>query len=164
MGEIIQFNHKNENNSKTVTFERKKYSIRKWVGILITVFTTFCTITGITILTLVEKDWQEIAEQYNDDGLELYNLGKYEEAIALYDNAIKLENRNINDIDICYYNRGRAYFKLGDYQKAIGDYTIAIEISPKSKYYSERAVTYEKIGETEKAASDNFSAFITIIE
>lgn len=164
MGEIIQFNHKNRNNNKTITFEKKKYSIRKWIGILITLFTTFCTITGITILTLVEKDWQEIAEQYSNDGLELYNLGKYEEAIALYDKAIKLENRNIDDIDICYYNRGRAYFKLGNYQKAIGDYTIAIEISPKSKYYSNRAVTYEMIGEIEKAALDNISALTTIIQ
>ena len=114
--------------------------------------------------TLVEKDWQKIAEKYNNDGLELYNLGKYEESIEAYDKAIELESKGIDDIEVCYYNRGRAYFKMGNYQKAIGDYTMAIEISPKSKYYSDRAVTYEKIGENEKAALDNIKALTAIIE
>ena len=118
---------------------------------MITVVTTFCTITGITILTLIEKDWQEIAEQYNNDGLELYNLGEYEEAIVLYDKVIDLENKDIEDIEVCYYNRGRAYFQLGNYQKAIGDYTMAIEISPQSKYYKDRAIAYEMIGDSENA-------------
>lgn len=113
---------------------------------------------------MFEKDWQKIVENYNNDGLEQYNLGEYEEAIVLYNKAIDLEDKGIEDIEVCYYNRGRAYFKLGNYQKAIGDYTIAIEISPQSKYYSDRAVAYEKIGETEKAALDNLRAITTIIE
>lgn len=75
-----------------------------------------------------------------------------------------MESKGIDDIEVCYYNRGRAYFKMGNYQKAIGDYTMAIEISPKSKYYSDRAVTYEKIGENEKAALDNIKALTAIIE
>ena len=131
---------------------------------MIFIITTFCTITGITVLTLLEKDWKKIAEQYNNEGLELYNLGEYEEAITLFDKAIGLESKGIEDIEVCYYNRGRTYFKLGNYQKAIGDYTIAIEISPLSKYYSERAFTYKMIGETEKAALDNIRALTTIIE
>jgi Tetratricopeptide repeat. len=164
MGKIIKFGKKGENLGETNTPKEKKSSIKKWVTLLITVITTFCTITGITVLTLSERDWQKIAEQYNSDGLELYNLGKYEEAILLYDKAIKLESKGIDDIEVCYYNRGKAYFQLGNYNKAIGDYTIAIGISPKSKYYSDRAVAYERIGENEKAALDNISVFTTIIE
>lgn len=164
MGKIIPFNNKNDNSNETVMCEKKNGSVKKWMTSLIFIITTFCTITGITVLTLVEKDWQEIAEQYNNDGLELYNLGEYEKAIVLYDKAIDLENKGISDIDVCYYNRGRAYFKLGNYQKAIDDYTIAIEISPQSKYYSDRAVAHERIGETESAALDNIRAFTTIIE
>lgn len=161
MGEIIKF--KNENGDETVRLEKKK-CIKKWITILITVVTTFCTITGITILTLIEKDWQEIAEQYNNDGLELYNLGEYEEAIVLYDKAIDLENKDIEDIEVCYYNRGRAYFQLGNYQKAIGDYTMAIEISPQSKYYKDRAIAYEMIGDSENALLDNIKAITAITE
>lgn len=162
MGEIIKFN--NKNGDETGISKKKKCSVKKWIGILITIITTFCTITGITIVTLLEKDWQEIAEQYNNDGLELYNLGKYEEAIALYDKAIDLEGKGIENIEVCYYNRGRAYFKLGNYQKAIGDYTIAIEIDPKSKYYSDRAIAYEKIGDSKKAALDNVKSLTNDLE
>jgi len=57
-----------------------------------------------------------------------------------------------------------AYFKLENYEKAIGDFTKAIEISPKSKYYSNRAVAYEKIGEPEKASLDNMRAITNILE
>ncbi len=159
MGKIIDINSRKQNKEGT-----EKYFIKKWIGILITVITTFCTITGITFLTIFGKDWQKIAEQYNNDGLELYNLGEYEKAIVLYNKAIDLESKGIENIEVCYYNRGRAYFKLENYQKAIGDYTIAIDISPQSKYYSDRAVAYEMIGETEKAALDNIRAITAFIE
>ncbi|MCM1416854.1 MAG: tetratricopeptide repeat protein [bacterium] len=164
MGEIIQLNHKNDNNDEAVAIEKKKLFIKEKIGVLFWVLTTFCTITGVTVVKFVERDWQEIAEQYNNNGLELYNLGEYEEAIVLYDKAIDLEDKDIRDIEVCYYNRGRAYFKLGNYQKAIGDYSIAIEISPQSKYYKDRAVAYEMIGETEKAALDNISALTSIVK
>lgn len=164
MGDIIRFSKKGENINGIETSKKKKYPVKRWAALLMTIITTFCTVTGITVFTLVEKDWQKIAEQYNSDGLELYNLGKYEEAIVLYDKAIGLESKGIKDIEVCYYNRGRAYFKLGNYQEAIGDYTIAIEISPKPKYYSDRSVAYEMVGETERAALDNIKALTTIIE
>ena len=164
MGEIIRFGNKGANTDEISTPREKKMSVKKWLTLIVTIITTFCTVTGITIYTLVEKEWQKIAEKYNNDGLELYNLGKYEESIEAYDKAIELESKGIDDIEVCYYNRGRAYFKMGNYQKAIGDYTMAIEISPKSKYYSDRAVTYEKIGENEKAALDNIKALTAIIE
>lgn len=164
MGEIIIFKNKIKNKNRVEKATKKKCSAKKVIVILMTFITTFCTITGITVLTLLEKDWQEIAEQSNNDGLELYNLGKYEEAIALYDKAIDLESKGIKDIEVCYYNRGRAYFKLGNYQKAIGDYTKAIEISPQSKYYSERAVAYEMLGDSANAMLDNIKAITTIVE
>lgn len=164
MGKIIKFSKNNENIDSTEMSIKKKCFIKKYVVLLVTIVTTFCTVTGITVLTLLEKDWQKIVEQYNNAGLELYNLGEYEDAIVLYDKAINLESKNIEGIEVCYYNRGRAYFKLESYQKAIGDYTKAIEISPQTKYYSERAIVYEMIGETEKAALDNIRAFTAIID
>lgn len=164
MGEIIRFGNKGANTDGINTFKKKKSSVKKRITLIVTIITTFCTVTGITVCTLVEKDWQEISEKYNNNGLELYDLGEYEKAIELYDKAINLENKGIRDVEVCYYNRGRAYFKIGNYEKAIGDYTKAIEISPKSKYYSDRAVSYMRIGETERATLDNISALTGIIE
>lgn len=100
----------------------------------------------------------------NNEALELFDSGEYEQAIKLYDKAIELESKGIDNIEVCYYNRGRAYFKRGDYQKAIADYTKAIEISPKSKYYSDRAVAYEKIGDTANASLDTARAFTSMFE
>lgn len=162
MAKIINFNNGNRDMNEIKTRDRK--SIVKKCASIITIIATFCTISGVTVLSFLDKDWQEISETYNNEGLELYDLGKYEEAIELYDKAINLENKGIRDIEICYYNRGRAYFKLENYEKAIGDYTKAIEISPKSKYYSDRAVAYERLGEYEKAALDNMRALTNITE
>lgn len=142
--------------------------MKKIVGAL----ATFCGITGITVCSLFgskieavfHKDWTVIAEQYNNDALELYDSGKYEEAIKLYNKAIELEDKNIEGIETCYYNRGRAYYKQGNYLKAIGDYTKAIEISPKGKYYSERAMAYEAAGDSANAMLDNMQAALSIRE
>lgn len=166
MAKIINFEHRKEENA--VTKRRKGRKFIKWASCVIGILATFCTITGVTIIgvrtAIMDKDWQKVAEQYNNDGLELYDLGEYKDAIELYDKAIDLESKGIKDIDVCYYNRGRAYFKLENFDKAIGDYTQAINISNKSKYYTDRAVAYEKIGATEKAALDNINAMTAIIE
>ena len=162
MAKIINFDNSNRDGNKTKSGDRK--SIVKRCAFIITIITTFCTISGVTVVSLLDKDWQEISEKYNNEGLELYDLGEYEEAIELYDKAINLEDKGIRDIGVCYYNRGMAYFKLENYEKAIGDFTKAIEISPKSKYYSNRAVAYEKIGDPEKASLDNMRAITNILE
>lgn len=79
MGKIINFNKRPIH--KNLESKHKKIFNKKWLIAIITSITTFCTVTGITVSSLLEKDWQAIAEEYNNDGLELYNLGKYEEAI-----------------------------------------------------------------------------------
>lgn len=111
-----------------------------------------------------EPDWQSRAEGHNKKGLELYNSGQYEEAIEMYDQAIALETEGIEDIDICYYNRGRAYYKLGNYEKAVGDFTISIEINPRTKYYSNRAEAYRALGDNANAALDDTKAIINAFE
>lgn len=135
----------------------KKYI--KWIWGVIVVIATLSGLYGCSIKDSL-YDWQAIAEEYNNDGLELYNSSKYAEAIELYDKAISLESKGIDDIDICYYNRGRAYYKLGDYNHAIGDLTNAININKKSKYYKERGFIYETMGETEKAIADYSRALL----
>lgn len=105
-----------------------------------------------------EPDWQAMAEEYNNKGLDLFNLQQYNDAIVEYDKAIELEKYGIEDIEVCYYNRGRVYYVLGNYRKAIGDFTIAININPKREYYIQRAQAYSMIGDIGNEIRDNISA------
>lgn len=161
MGTVVDFKNRNPRDIK-------QSAIRHKIWMFISVTATILGIFGITVLGLVEyfaeKDWQAISEEYNNNGLELYYSGEYEAAIEMYNRAIALEGKEVDDMDVCYYNRGRAYYKLENYEKAIGDYTMAIEINPRGKYYSDRAVTYEKIGDIENAALDNVRAVMNGVE
>ena len=56
---------------------------------------------------------------YYNRGMVCNKLGRYQEAIADYTTAIKI---NPDDAD-AYVNRGAAYDDLGRYQEAIADYT-----------------------------------------
>ena len=48
---------------------------------------------------------------------------------------------------------------MGDYEKAIEDYTQAIQINPgEALYYQNRAKTYHKLGDAEKAEADEQKA------
>lgn len=161
MDKIIQFD-------RVARKKQKGKKIKFKIKTVIAIIATICGITGITardvVNNLFEKDWQSIAEQYNNEGLELYNSGEYESAIRLYTKAIDLEGKEIDHIEVCYYNRGRAYYKLGDYEKAIGDYSEAINIAPKKKYYSQRALAYKMIGDTENELLDNINAITSVLE
>lgn len=160
MNKVINF-PRNNNVINEINKEKRISKINKLKKVVI-VISTVCGITGITLLGLLEsvlkKDWQAIAEQYNNDGLDLYNTGEYEKAIDLYNKAIELEAKDIEHLETVYYNRGMAYYNLGDYQKAIGDYSIAIQIAPSAKYYTARANAYEAVGKTENAFMDNMKA------
>lgn len=157
MGKIIELPRDFEEEPDE---KKKKFFIK--LKKVVAIISTICGITGLTAWGLInlafEKDWQTIAEEYNNEGLDLYNSGEYEKAIELYEKAIALEEKGIDDIEVCYFNRGRAYYKLGDYEKAIGDYTIAIDINPKAEYYSQRALAYGMIGDTANETLDNLRA------
>ena len=63
-----------------------------------------------------------------DRGDELFELGKYEEAISSYDQVIE---SNPDNYKACF-NRGAALYNLGQYAEAIASYDRAIEINPDS--------------------------------
>ena len=101
------------------------------------------------------------AVAHNAKGLELYQSGKFEDAVKSYKEAIKLKKdyaeayRNLGDahfqlaqyqwaidaykqavkyqLDLAtvHNNIGTAYYRLGDYKKAIGAYKEAIRLNPK---------------------------------
>lgn len=102
--------------------------------------------------------FQNQAEKYNNLGYDALDAGNYVDAIEYFDKAIAFEPYHINKIDVCYFNRGRAYYKLGEYEKAVDDFTTAIALNPKDKYYLERALTYGIMGETDKQLKDYLSS------
>ncbi|MEO8954326.1 MAG: tetratricopeptide repeat protein [Ktedonobacteraceae bacterium] len=69
---------------------------------------------------------QKTAQQWFEEGYELFEQGKYEEAIHAYDQAIRL---NPND-EKAYNNKGYALENLKRYEEAIQSYDQAIRLNP----------------------------------
>ncbi len=59
--------------------------------------------------------WNEPAKKLNDSGAVLFGTGQYDEAIKLYESALKLNPKNPH----IYGNLGMAYYQKGDYDKAV---------------------------------------------
>lgn len=87
-----------------------------------------------------------------EKGLELHNEGKPHEAIAMYDEAIKLNPEFL----MAYNNRGVAKTDIYDYEGAFEDYSKAISINPKfAMAYSNRGhVRMVHLNETKEAIDD----------
>jgi tetratricopeptide (TPR) repeat protein len=66
------------------------------------------------------------SKEWFDRGNELYELGRYEEAIVSYDQAIKINPDNPE----YWADRGNALDYLGRYEEAITNFDKAIEIKP----------------------------------
>ena len=81
-------------------------------------------------------------------GNNLYNEGQYEEAIASYKKAIKINPKD----DGAYNNMGVIYAALEKYEEAIASYKKAIEINPKyDKAYNNMGSAYDMLEKYEKA-------------
>lgn len=64
-----------------------------------------------------------------EQGNEYYKNGKYDEAIAAYEQLVK----NDEHAAAVYYNLGNAYFKKGDLASAILNYERAYKLNPSDK-------------------------------
>jgi tetratricopeptide (TPR) repeat protein len=67
-------------------------------------------------------------DQNTIKGDKLFEDKKYQEAIAVYDEFLKLKPTHVKSI----YNRGRAYEELGQFDKAYTDYQAALELDKKN--------------------------------
>lgn len=61
-------------------------------------------------------------------GDQLFQKGRYEEAIAAYNEYLELNPSHIKSI----YNRGRAYEELGQYDKALASFKEVLDIDEKN--------------------------------
>ena len=78
-------------------------------------------------------------------------LGQYEEAIADYDQAIRLQP----DFASFYFSRGHARVELGQYEEAIADYDQTIRLQPdQAHFYINRSNAKTKLGQHQEAIAD----------
>jgi tetratricopeptide (TPR) repeat protein len=112
--------------------------------------------------TAIEDNSNNI-EAYLNLGLAYYRQGKFNQAIAKYQQVIQRDKRDYR----AYYNRGLAYLALNNYQQAIADYQTALMSSPdssvesKSLIYNDLALTYVMLVEDEQAVF-NFDRAIAL--
>ena len=94
------------------------------------------------------------AADHNLAGVNHFEAGKIEEAIAEYSEAIRLDP----EFAAALYNRGQAYFTLGHFDKAVPDFTRAIDVDPTDRQvslaYAGRAMAYTMLANDAEAGRD----------
>ncbi|MEQ9623550.1 tetratricopeptide repeat protein [Coleofasciculus chthonoplastes] len=88
------------------------------------------------------------AEFWFNQGVTLYELGRYEEALASYDQAISLQP----DFYQAWGNRGGALSELGRNEEALTSYDQAISLQPDYyKTWENRGIVLSELGRYEEA-------------
>lgn len=91
----------------------------------------------------VRPETKAEAEQLKNDGNQLMQSEKYQEALNCYNQAITKDATN----PVFYCNRAAAYSKMGEYLKAIEDCKMSLRYDPKySKAYARIGLAYSKLG------------------
>ena len=92
-----------------------------------------------------------LATNFYNSGVEKYEKGDYQGAIADFNNALDINPQ----LDYAYNSRGNAKGDLKDYQGAIADYSKAIEINPEfASAYRMRWINKELIADLNGACRD----------
>lgn len=96
-------------------------------------------------------DAADLATAYLNRGLEYFALRAYDQAIADYTAAIRLDAKKAD----VYNNRGNAYHVKRDYAKAIRDFNRAIALNPAHALaYNNRGIVYGDMGDYQRAIQD----------
>ncbi|XP_017875596.1 mitochondrial import receptor subunit TOM70 [Ceratina calcarata] len=104
----------------------------------------------------------ERAQVFKNVGNELFKIGKYDEAISKYNDAIEAcPQDNTETLAIFYQNRAAAYEQLKKYSAVKADCTIALKLKPRYvKALLRRARAMEQCNELETALEDVTAACI----
>jgi len=101
----------------------------------------------------MEHDMTEV--KWFKQGVDLDRIGRYEEALGLYDKAIEINPQYAQ----AWYNKGVALDRLGKYEEALDAFDRAIKMNP--RYALVRALDLVRIGK-DKEALDAYDKAIEI--
>lgn len=88
-------------------------------------------------------------------GIQLRNLGQWNEAIAQLDKAIAANDLAPSLQFIAHFDRGQAHWNLSHHEQAIADFTASLELRPHDAMaLSTRARAFFATGKFDQAASD----------
>jgi len=93
-----------------------------------------------------------LSDANNQKALEFLSVGKYDQAIKIYQDLIKINADVTEDV---YFGLGYAFTKKDRFEEAIDAYSKAIKIDPgKAGCYNNRGVAYNALKERDKALAD----------
>ncbi|MFB3765082.1 MAG: tetratricopeptide repeat protein [Methanotrichaceae archaeon] len=86
---------------------------------------------------------QVTKEEWNGEGMDLFDSEKYAEAIKAYDMALAADPNYVN----AWLNKGTAFFKLGKYHEAIEAFNQVIKMDPQhADAWHREGVVLKKMG------------------
>lgn len=108
---------------------------------------TFTVMADMILKMMPAKKQEKEAFAYYRDGMSAQADGEYAEALANYEEALKLEE-NLNDRGYILYNMGLIFASNGEHDRALELYEQAIEINPRMpQALNNVAVIYHYLGE-----------------
>jgi len=124
-----------------------------WLDAQENVFLTddYAPVDNLVAPLFLEKSGLSEAEKHHKAGLQLESQGRLKEAIAEFDEAIRLDP----NLSGAYNNRGIVYARLGQFQQAIKDFDEAIRLNPRDALaYYNRATAYYHLDQFQSVIQD----------
>jgi len=87
-------------------------------------------------------------KEWFEKGYAFWKLGKYQEAISCYDEAVKINSKDA----FTWHLKGKSFFELNSYEQAIDCYNKTLELDPRyALVLSDKAKALDKLGKYEEA-------------
>lgn len=111
---------------------------------------SFTVMADLILKMLPTNDKAKEAFAYYRDGMSAQADGEYAEALANYEEALKLEE-DPYDKSFVLYNIGLIHASNGEHERALGYYAEALELNPRmTQALNNIAVIYHYLGEQAK--------------
>jgi tetratricopeptide (TPR) repeat protein len=102
------------------------------------IFCAGSVLADTAVNTQVITPDSELSQEWVKMGNSVYDLGWFEDALAVYNIALKFDPANVD----AWYIRGKTFFELGEYEKALNSYDLALQLDPK---YADAFTAKEKL-------------------
>jgi tetratricopeptide (TPR) repeat protein len=112
---------------------------------------TLGVLIGACFASVRQTQAQDSAVDYVNQGMKWDKKGEYDQAIAQYDQAIRLDPAYA----LAYKNRGLAWYEKQQYDRAIADYDQAIRFDPNyALAYNSRGIAWDEKQDYDRAVAD----------